>query len=185
MPRLVQWLLLWTLMAEPILCFGPSTPHLLSPIRAHQSVSCSANALSSCPYLSSSTQRSRIVNGKRRDIRTRSSIAMSGTNDTPEGKDLAAPQMTAAQAVRGIYDAYNRRDLEGYLDFLDDKVEYNNFNFEEPFRGKGAVRELITRSVIPTPKPKNQTWRPPTRISGKRFARSITGTGCSSLTSEP
>ena len=62
-----------------------------------------------------------------------------------------AQQTSAAQVVRGIYAAYNERDIEAVMAFMDERVEYQNCNFPEPFRGKNEVRQLFGRSCEALP----------------------------------
>ena len=38
--------------------------------------------------------------------------------------------------MRGMYDAINRRDVAAALEFVDDDILYEDFNFPKPFRGK-------------------------------------------------
>jgi hypothetical protein len=62
-----------------------------------------------------------------------------------------AQQASCSEVVRGIYAAYNARDIEAVMSFMDDGVEYQNANFPEPFRGKHEVRQLFGRSCEALP----------------------------------
>jgi len=45
-----------------------------------------------------------------------------------------------------MYDAINRRDVAAALEFVDDDILYEDFNFPTPFRGKAAVKKLFEQS---------------------------------------
>ena len=45
-----------------------------------------------------------------------------------------------------MYDAINRRDVAAALEFVDDDILYEDFNFPTPFRGKAAVKKLFEES---------------------------------------
>ncbi|EEH58945.1 uncharacterized protein MICPUCDRAFT_4063, partial [Micromonas pusilla CCMP1545] len=53
---------------------------------------------------------------------------------------------TAETVVRGMYDAINRRDVAAALEFVDDDILYEDFNFPTPFKGKAAVKKLFEES---------------------------------------
>jgi ketosteroid isomerase-like protein len=54
--------------------------------------------------------------------------------------------VTAETVVRGMYDAINRRDVAAALEFVDDDILYEDFNFPAPFQGKAAVKKLFEES---------------------------------------
>lgn len=56
------------------------------------------------------------------------------------------PSVTAEEVVRGMYDAINRRDVAAALEFVDDDILYEDFNFPAPFKGKAAVKKLFEES---------------------------------------
>ena len=58
----------------------------------------------------------------------------------------AATSVDAETVVRGMYDAINRRDVAAALEFVDDDILYEDFNFPTPFRGKAAVKKLFEES---------------------------------------
>jgi hypothetical protein len=45
-----------------------------------------------------------------------------------------------------MYDAINRRDVAAALEFVDDDILYEDFNFPTPFKGKAAVKKLFEES---------------------------------------
>lgn len=45
-----------------------------------------------------------------------------------------------------MYDAINRRDVPAALEFVDDDILYEDFNFPTPFKGKAAVKKLFEES---------------------------------------
>ncbi|CAK9006738.1 unnamed protein product [Durusdinium trenchii] len=49
----------------------------------------------------------------------------------------------ARQVMESFYAAVNGRDLEQALAMVDDEVVYEDFTFQEPFRGREGVRELL------------------------------------------
>ena len=61
-------------------------------------------------------------------------------------RGAAATTVTAESVVRGMYDAINRRDVAAALEFVDDDILYEDFNFPKPFRGKAAVKKLFEES---------------------------------------
>ena len=58
---------------------------------------------------------------------------------------------TAAESVRGLYEAYNCRDIDAVMSFFDADIEYQNGNFPKPFIGKEAVRRLFSKSCESLP----------------------------------
>ncbi|MDJ0726181.1 MAG: nuclear transport factor 2 family protein [Prochloraceae cyanobacterium] len=59
---------------------------------------------------------------------------------------------TADNTIRSIYEAIDRRDVDGAMEFIDDKCLYEDLNFPTPFQGKAAVRKLFTKSCENIPK---------------------------------
>ncbi|MEO0456997.1 MAG: nuclear transport factor 2 family protein [Cyanobacteria bacterium P01_A01_bin.114] len=59
---------------------------------------------------------------------------------------------SASDIIRAMYDAINRRDVEGAIAFIDDNCIYQDFNFSRPFQGKAAVRDLFKDSCEKVPK---------------------------------
>ncbi|MGK7891440.1 MAG: nuclear transport factor 2 family protein [Leptolyngbyaceae cyanobacterium] len=53
--------------------------------------------------------------------------------------------------VEAMYDAINRRDIEGAIAYIDPACVYQDFNFPHPFIGRAAVRELFTESCAGIP----------------------------------
>lgn len=54
--------------------------------------------------------------------------------------------MTASETIRAMYDAINRRDLDGAIATIDDNCTYEDFNFSKPFVGKDAIYQLFKDS---------------------------------------
>ena len=59
---------------------------------------------------------------------------------------------TADNTIRSIYEAIDRRDVDGAMEFIDDECLYEDLNFPTPFQGKAAVRKLFTKSCENIPK---------------------------------
>jgi len=59
--------------------------------------------------------------------------------------------LSAEEVVRGMYDAINKRDVSKALTFIDDDIVYEDFNFQEPFRGKESVKKLFEESCTGIP----------------------------------
>jgi len=59
---------------------------------------------------------------------------------------------TADNTIRSIYEAIDRRDVDGAMAFIDDECLYEDLNFPTPFQGKAAVRKLFTKSCENIPK---------------------------------
>ena len=59
--------------------------------------------------------------------------------------------LSAEEVVRGMYDAINKRDVSKALTFIDDDIVYEDFNFQEPFRGKENVKKLFEESCTGIP----------------------------------
>jgi ketosteroid isomerase-like protein len=53
--------------------------------------------------------------------------------------------MTAAPDMHALYDAFNRRDIDAVLEYLDPDVEWPNVLEGRTIRGRDAVREYWTR----------------------------------------
>ncbi|MGC9503409.1 nuclear transport factor 2 family protein [Baaleninema sp.] len=56
-----------------------------------------------------------------------------------------------SELVRSLYDAINRRDIDGAIALVDDECIYEDLNFPQPFRGKAAVRRLFETSCDSVP----------------------------------
>ena len=92
--------------------------------------------------------------GRRSECRQLKVAGATGHSDARRDTRAAtcvAQQTSAAQVVRGIYAAYNERDIEAVMAFMDERVEYQNGNFQEPFKGKNEVRQLFGRSCEALP----------------------------------
>ncbi len=59
---------------------------------------------------------------------------------------------SADKIVKSLYEAIDRRDVEGAMEFIDDDCLYEDLNFPTPFKGKEAVRKLFTKSCENIPK---------------------------------
>jgi len=57
-----------------------------------------------------------------------------------------ATNLDAESTVREMYRRINARDVAGALECVDDDVVYEDFNFQQPFVGKEAVRRLFEES---------------------------------------
>ncbi|CAJ1358693.1 unnamed protein product [Effrenium voratum] len=68
-----------------------------------------------------------------------------GTGPTPRRASVA--REGARSAMESFYAAVNDRQLETALDMLDDEVVYEDFTFQEPFRGRQGVRELLSEAM--------------------------------------
>eukprot|EP00435_Cladocopium_sp_Y103_P059678 s246_g21.t1 len=53
----------------------------------------------------------------------------------------------ARSVMESFYSAVNGRDLETALNMVDDDVLYEDFTFQEPFRGREGVRELLSDAM--------------------------------------
>lgn len=71
--------------------------------------------------------------------------AVGAAGGTPDTATTATPT-SAAAVLTTIYDRINKRDVDGAMQLVDDKCVYEDFNFETPFRGAEAVRELFEES---------------------------------------
>ena len=49
----------------------------------------------------------------------------------------------AKETMESFYSAVNNRDLERAMEMVDDDATYEDFTFQEPFKGKEGVRELL------------------------------------------
>lgn len=57
----------------------------------------------------------------------------------------------ASEIIQAMYDAINRRDVDGAIAFIDDDCTYQDFNFPKPFQGKAAIRTLFEESCQKIP----------------------------------
>ncbi len=59
---------------------------------------------------------------------------------------------SADATIKSLYEAIDRRDVEGAMKFIDDDCIYEDLNFPTPFKGKEAVRKLFEKSCENIPK---------------------------------
>ena len=53
----------------------------------------------------------------------------------------------AKETMESFYSAVNNRDLERAMEMVDDDATYEDFTFQEPFKGKEGVRELLADAM--------------------------------------
>lgn len=73
-------------------------------------------------------------------------IAFVGPRQQPERLSHTA-RNGARSVMESFYSAVNGRDLETALNMVDDDVLYEDFTFQEPFRGREGVRELLSDAM--------------------------------------
>ena len=59
---------------------------------------------------------------------------------------------SADTTIKLLYEAIDRRDVAGAMEFIDDDCIYEDLNFPAPFTGKQAVRQLFAKSCENIPK---------------------------------
>lgn len=62
---------------------------------------------------------------------------------TPGPRPVRISMRGAKSVIEGMYAAVNARDLEGAMKYIDESVVYEDFTFQEPFKGRAGVQKLF------------------------------------------
>jgi steroid delta-isomerase-like uncharacterized protein len=71
--------------------------------------------------------------------------------DAAPTRELTDVEQRNLDAVLGVHDYWNRRDLEGVLEFYDDEITWVNVALEETYTGKEEVRAFLTQLFAALP----------------------------------
>ena len=63
--------------------------------------------------------------------------------DAAATHELTGAEQRNLDAVFGVHEYWNRRDLEGVLEFYDDEITWVNVALEQTYAGKDAVRAFL------------------------------------------
>src|SRR3954447_7156843 len=69
----------------------------------------------------------------------------------PEAAGLTEVEQRNMQAVADVLEFWDKGDIEGIVEFYDDEIVWTNVALEEVYRGKGEVREFLTRLFTAIP----------------------------------
>ena len=102
-----------------------------------------------CSSSSSFRRNTRLMENRNDDA---SFVCRSSAMETSSSSTTSTSNnLSAEEVVRGMYDAINERDVSKALTFIDDDIVYEDFNFQEPFRGKESVKKLFEESCTGIP----------------------------------